>query len=241
MKHKIINLEQDVRIGIVGDIHEHQEQFENMIEEFQPSDKNILVSIGDILDKGFGAKVGFKILRKLKDMQESGISYTVPGNHDYKHLRKALRANKKLSSELKWIDSLPWAISFKYPNHKTVIALHGGVSPKHTIADLNSADIMYVKTVDKNGEMIPMKRKNINGKIVLGAARPGQSWHELYDGRFGYICSGHDAQKDGRIKYYKYSCNVDTACYQTGILSCQIFDQKGLVDTIQTYGVPFGG
>ena len=240
MKHKIIHVKEDTVIGVIGDIHEHEEQFDLMVKEFKPSENRLLVSVGDILDKGFGLKQGKSILNKLKDLNNDGFSYTISGNHDFKHLRKSIRAGKKLCPEFEYIDLLPWAISFKYPNGKIILVVHGGVSPNHTYMDLNKPDIMYVKTIDDKGEPIPMKRKTINGKIVLGAARPGCTWHELYDGRFGYICSGHDAQKDGRVKYYKYSCNVDTACFHTGILTCQIFDLKGLSDTIQTYGIPFG-
>lgn len=240
MKHKTIKLKENTILGVIGDIHEHKEQFDEILEKFQPSEERILVSVGDIYEKGFGLTQAESITDTLKDLNKKGFSYTVPGNHDYKLIRKAIRGNKEMSPQLKWLDDQPWAISFKFPNGKTVLVLHGGVTPKHTIEDLSNSEIMYVRTVDSKGEYIPMKRKTINGKTVLGAERQGPSWHEVYDGRFGYICAGHDAQKDGKVKYYKYSCNIDTACYHTGILTCQTFDQKGLVESIQAYGIPSG-
>jgi len=236
MKHITVKLKENTVIGVIGDIHEHEEQFDEMVEKFGPSEDRILVSAGDILDKGFGKDVGFSIIRKMSELDNF---YCVAGNHDFKHARKAIRAGRELGTELQWIDNLPWAISFVFPNGKSILVLHGGITPKNKYEDLGKSEVMYVKTVDEDGEMIPMKRKTINGKIVLSAARPGRSWHELYDGRFGYICSGHDAQRDGRPKYYGYSCNVDTACYHTGILTCQTFDQKGLNETLYVYGRPY--
>ena len=62
------------------------------------------------------------------------------------------------------------------------------------------------------------------------------SWHELYDGRFGYIAAGHHPQINGQPKMYNYSCNLDTACYHTGVLTGRIFNYKGAVKTISVKG-----
>lgn len=240
-KHITINLPEDAVVGVIGDIHEHEKQFDEIVELFQPSKNRILISVGDIVDKGFGYNIAKSIMKKLEDMQNDGISYTVLGNHESKYLKKAIRSEKKLTQELKWLESLPYSISFKYPNGKTLLVLHGGITPKHTVKNLNSPEIMYVRTVDSEQNMIPLKLKTINGKTVISATKSGIIWHELYDGRFGYICSGHDAQKDGKPKYYKYSCNIDTACYITGVLTCQLFNNKGLDSTIHAYGPAYGG
>lgn len=240
MKYKTIKITQDTILGVIGDIHEHEEQFNEIVENFKPSEKRILISVGDIYEKGFGIDKAESITDTLKKFNEEGYGYVVSGNHDYKLIRKAIRGGKDMSPQLQWIETQPWSISFKYPNGKSILVLHGGVTPKHKAEDLSNSEIMYVRTVDSNGDYIPMKRRTINGKTVLGAATHGPSWHEVYDGRFGYICAGHDAQKDGKVKYYKYSCNIDTACYHTGILTCQTFDQKGLVETLHSYGIPSG-
>jgi len=238
MKHKIIKLKKNTVLGVVGDIHEHDAQFNEILERFKPSEDRILVSVGNIYDNGFGIKIAESVTNQLKGLHEQGISHTVLGNHDYRHIRRGTRSGNGLSPELTWLDDQPWSISFKFPNGKSVLVLHGGVTPKHKWSDLNNSDIMYVCTVDKDGEYIPMKRKTINGKIVLVAEREGPNWHEVYDGRFGYICAGHHVQKDGIPKYFPYSCNIDTACYHTGTLTLQKFDQKGLGDKIFAYGIP---
>ncbi len=236
MSHKTVKLQENTILGVIGDIHEHESQFDEIVEKFQPSEDRILVSLGDIYDKGFGIKVAQSVTDKLKALSDKGFSYTVLGNHDFRHIRKGIRSGKELTKQLTWLEQQPVSISFKFPNGKSVLVLHGGITPKYNWENLGDTEIMYIRSVDKDGNSIPMKKISINGKTILGAERKGLDWHDLYDGRFGYICAGHSAQKDGIPKYYPYSCNIDTACYSTGILTCQTFDQKGLLDKIFAYG-----
>jgi predicted phosphodiesterase len=209
MKYKKIKVNKETII-VVGDIHEHEPQFDEIVELFKPNENKILVSLGDIYGKGFGTNSAESIINKLILLNKNKASYTICGNYDYKQVRKAYRDDINMSEQLLWIDAQPWSISFEWPNGKILLVLHGGVTKKHTHDDLNNSDIMYIK-----------------------------NWHEEYDGRFGYICAGHDAQKDGVAKFYKYSCNIDTACYYTGVLTCQEFNESGLGTKFVSSGVPY--
>jgi hypothetical protein len=69
-------------------------------------------------------------------------------------------------------------------------------------------------------------------KKLMVPERPGVKWHEVYDGRFGYIIAGHDSIKTGIPKFYNFSANIDTAVYCTGRLTVQIFSEDGLGDLL---------
>ena len=83
-----------------------------------------------------------------------------------------------------------------------------------------------------------MVKEEKDGMRTSRPSRPGgKTWHESYDGRFGYIASGHHSQKDGEVKYYNYSCNLDTACYNTGKLSVLVYSANGR-DELLTFSGP---
>ena len=226
MRHIIVKVSENTKIGVIGDIHEHHEHFFSIVNQFNPTDDRLLVSVGDIFDKGFGEEKAYDILDEFISLKDKNKSYLVLGNHDFRQIRKYIRSDKKMPKQIKWLDQQPFSISFKWPNGKTLLVLHGGVTPKHTEKDLADSEIMFVRTVSEDGKYLTFSEKQ------------GTNWHEFYDGRFGYICAGHAAQKDGIPKYYKHSCNVDTSCYSTGILTCQVFNSSGLDETIYAYGIP---
>lgn len=220
-----INVPKDTKIIVCGDIHEHENQFNELLNQVQPNEKTWLVSVGDIYDKGDGIACAERITSKLIELQKSGCCHAIQGNHELKHIRKTKRSNESLTPHLRWWDKQPKSLSFRFHNQFRVTIVHGGVLPKHTWHDLaESVDTCYVRKVDENGKAIPLIKKMVEGvPMMVPKKTGGKVWHELYDGRFGYIASGHDSQKDGIPKFYNYSCNLDTAVYNTGKLTAQEF------------------
>lgn len=225
--HLYIKVPKGVSLCVMGDVHEHPEQFYNTLTGWDINVSRWVVSLGDVYDKGFGVQAAEKITDTLKELQEDNLCFAVRGNHELKAIRKSKK--KKLTDQLKWWRKQPLVISFEFSRGRKVTILHAGVTPKMTESDLGpDIEVVYVRDVDVNGDMIPLVWKEENGKKILVKSRPGgKPWHELYDGRFGYIISGHAGQKDGIPKYYDYSCNIDTAVYETGILTSQIIDENG--------------
>lgn len=234
MDHLNLKLEPGIKICVFGDCHEHLEQFNNLVDKIKPSEKMILVSVGDYFDKGAGTKAAEEIIRKIKDLHNNGAAYTILGNHDTKRIRQS----KKLSPELEWLSKQPYALSFVFSNNTRATIVHGGVKPSHTWEDLrnNNSDLLYIRTIDEKGEYIKLEWFVENGIKATRAMKPGKVWHEYYLGQFGYILSGHDAIKDGIPRFYSYSCNLDTGVYSTGILTAQVFSEKGREELIQIKG-----
>jgi len=233
-----IQVPENTSICIIGDIHEHTEQFFNLLEEWKPSPTKLIVSVGDVYDKGYGEKSAEIITEELIRLSDKHIAYAVRGNHEVKIIRS--KKKNPLSKCLKWWRGRPLVITFEFPNMKITV-LHAGVSP---LMDQNSlgkdVEVVYVRDVDENGKMIPLVWQMINGvKTLVKSKEGGTSWHEVYDGRFGYIVSGHAAQEDGQAKYYTHSCNLDSGIYDTGRLTGQIISNDGLGDKIVIDGPAF--
>lgn len=225
MKNNLnILVPKNTKIAIIGDIHGHVEQFKKIVEFIKPSKEMWFVSVGDILDKGFGKEAENSIIDTVKYFADNGYGFVVRGNHELKNIKRA-KANKSMTSQLYWLDAQPLALSFLFENRSRVTIVHGGVKPSHTWDDLNhDIEISYVRKIDEHGEMIKLEWF---GDELRPSKAGGVAWHEVYDGRFGYIVAGHEPLKDGKPKFYNYSANIDTACYCTGIMTCQIMSDKG--------------
>lgn len=217
---KIIKVPKSTKLFFCSDIHEHEEQFFKLINEIKPDINNWFISLGDVYDKGYGIKAAERIIDKIKDFSDNGFGFFIKGNHELKHLNKAKKENITLSSQLEWVNKQPAALLFEFFNGSKVLAVHGGVTPHQSLDDVfNKIDVCYIRCLDKNGKSIPLKRKKINEKIIYQPTKVGKVWHEIYDGRFGYIVSGHHNQDDGVPKFYNFSCNIDTGCFNTGKLT----------------------
>lgn len=235
---RTIKVPKDVRVIVCGDIHEHEEQFNELWKSIKPSETTWLVVVGDIYSKGFGIKAAERITKKIKKAKKKGFAYAIQGNHELKHIRRARKSKNGLSSALKWWDKQPLGLSFEFHNRLRVTVVHGGVLPRHSWADLaEDVETCYVRKIDEHGNLIPLVKKIVDGKLIIEPKYPGgKVWHELYDGRFGYIASGHDSQKDGVPKFYNYSCNLDTAVYNTGKLTALEFINGNKGETITISG-----
>ena len=225
------------RIAVIGDIHEHREQFDKLLEKIKPSPKTILVSVGDIYDKGYGPRVAEEIIDVLQPFIKDGYAYVLRGNHELKVIRKA-RQNNSMTNHLTWMDKQPLALTFQFRNGTFLTVVHAGVLPAHTWEGIfTDIEVCYIRNLDEDGKLIKKIWKKIDGRDVLVPEKPGGApWHKSYDGRFGYIASGHDAQQDGIPKFYNHSCNLDTAVYNTGIMTAQLFGENGREELIMVTG-----
>lgn len=237
MNNLNIHVPHGTKLAVVGDIHEHEEQFDKLMEIIRPSGKMFFASVGDIYDKGFGVSCAESITDKVRTYAEAGYGFVIRGNHELKNIKRA-RNTKKMTQQLDWLERQPLAQSFLFGNGSRVTIVHGGVKPAHTWDDLDSdVETSYIRNLDEHGEMIKLEWVELDGAKVLRPSKPGgTTWHKSYDGRFGYIASGHEPLKNGKPQFFSYSCNLDTACYCTGVLTCQVFSEKGLEDLYSVTG-----
>ena len=229
---KTVKVPKGTRLIVCGDIHEHEEQFNKLLKKIEPSAHTWFASVGDIYDKGFGKEAAERIVDKIKELVDRRVGFVIRGNHELKHIRRAKLGKYPLSPQLEWMRRQPTSIMFEFYNRNRVLMVHGGVTPHYSLKNVaEDIDTCYIRWVDENGHHIPLKKYVVDGLMQFVPAKWGSDcdvWHTKYDGRFGYIVSGHFAQQDGVPKFYNFSCNLDTACYATGILTAQEFTEMGL-------------
>lgn len=231
----VIYLPKHAEVLAIGDVHEHKKQFDQAVEYVLKSPNRYLASVGDIFDKGFGEETANQIIDTMMDLSKRGRGWMIRGNHELKKIKRAKKTG--LSPQLKWVAQQPVCRVLEFHSKIRLTMVHGGITPLHREKDLEgNVEVCYVRTVDDSGKMIRLKRKVVDGMITYHADRPGKSWHERYDGRFGYVVAGHAAQEDGEAKFYNYSCNLDSAVYHTGILTGQVFNELGKGDLIKFEG-----
>lgn len=227
MDHLNIQVPKGVKIGVIGDIHSHHQQFFDILQKLQSYNPIWIVSCGDIYFKGFDTEN--IIVDTLESFHKNGNGFCVRGNNELKAIRKARQENK-MTPQLKWIEMQPLAISFCFQNNTRCTVLHGGVLNRFTWDDLkNNLEISYIRDVTENDEIVFSSKIDKKKNIF--------SWHEKYQGKFSYIIAGHAANHDGKIKLYNYSANIDSCVYGTGILSAMIFGENGIVECIQVSGL----
>jgi len=200
----------DSDLLVVGDLNGNLELLQKIIEVAK--DK-ILVLLGDVLGK--------ENAQEIHTLYQKKNVFIIKGNQDQKLI------NHNMISPY-W-NVLPTFITFVFPNQNKVSVVHGGISPKHKWKDIYSQELIYIRTLDGNNNPVPLKWNNNK----LEPIRPGVSWHQKYDGRFGYVISSHGTEESG-IKHYLHSCSVNSRYHKTGKLLGQIVLSNGtLGDCIQ--------
>ncbi|MGD1840237.1 MAG: metallophosphoesterase [Thermonemataceae bacterium] len=99
------------RTFVIGDIHGCYDAFIKLLEQVNASDNDLIISLGDIVDRGN------KSLELYRFFKERKYAVVLMGNHERKHLKGVLSYSQEIVKvQLKeeyddfvaWIDSLPY-------------------------------------------------------------------------------------------------------------------------------------
>lgn len=176
---------------IVGDVHGCYYTFKKLVKKHWDKDNEILVQVGDLINKGPYSAKALLYARKL-NKKHSKKCYFIKGNHEhylltdhdkypanklYKELKKE---NFTFKKALKWVSKMP--LSWQ---NDDILITHAGVA-----ANTNT----------------PYQESNIRG--VLFNRSPLKNL-----GKVQVI--GHSVVKDGKPIYYpkSNSWNIDTGAY----------------------------
>lgn len=228
-----IQVDADTQFVVFSDIHEHPRHFFKALEMHPIHEKCKLITCGDLIDKGEGYEAFLEIVNYIKDLQDAGLAYTLKGNHELKRIKKAKQRNV-MDPCLTWLDKQPLIYSFVYPNNKRYTVVHAGITPKMTWENINNnLDLCYTRAIGIKGNSVPTY---FDGSQWRFKEENTTNWHELYDGRFGYVISGHQPLEDGQPLFYENSCNIDTACFMTKTLTGLLVSQNS-IKHFQTHGI----
>jgi predicted phosphodiesterase len=213
------------RVIIYGDIHGCLNELKALREKLDIRKEDLEISVGDILNKG-----PYLAHDMIHYMQEHHID-VIMGNNEAKALKQYRKYRKSGESYLQtlrpfesgtvlsmqeedaaFLAELPY-----YKRVKNLTVIHGGLVPGMVLDKLDDAakkELTLVRYLNKKLEPIPWSDAENRYKF----------WTEVYDGREGFIVSGHHPFPDPKID--KYAMDIDTGCVYGGKLTAAVFEVK---------------
>jgi bis(5'-nucleosyl)-tetraphosphatase (symmetrical) len=211
------------RLIVIGDIHGCFVELSQLLEEIDPGERDVVVSVGDMTRKGPDP------VRCLELWQQRGY-LAVRGNNEEKMLQLAKKPRVRrltLGREdrtvlargdlLEYIASWPLAIDVSAAN---IAVVHGGVYPGMSITEkaLGRAadDVTRLRWIRRsNGDWRSVGKTQEKASDVL--------WAEVWDGP-RTIVYGHTPLREPRID--PHAIGLDTGCVYGGWLTAAIYDGK---------------
>ena len=207
---------------IVGDIHGCLRELEDLLLRIDLAPTDVLVSVGDLLNKGPDSA---GVLRRLRQLGGQMEVHVVRGNHEHRHLeirRGRLRPSsderqlqKELTdSDMEFLQSCPHHIVL--PQHQAVV-VHGGI-PR----GLETLEGWKPKKQFRHYHQLPFLKD-----------QEGVFWAWAYDGRFGHCYFGHQPFMQSEPARYPHATGLDLGCCAGGHL-CAAVLKVGEVPTFVT-------
>lgn len=213
----------DKKIIVVGDIHGCFDTFLELLNKCEYDDGDIVVSTGDLVDRGPKSK------ETLLWFRHTPFTYTVMGNHDNKLMRYWKGNPVKMTNGLdltidqcqnlnpvewsSWLQSLPHII--KLPNiydltdDKQLYVVHAGVDGRRSVYRQRIETCLYTRFFD--------------GKDFFDE-EGGIPWWKTLDNDY-FVASGHIITDDCRPCRSAYC--LDGGAYQGGCLRALVIDGPG--------------
>lgn len=235
---------------VISDLHGCVDELETMVDRLQLAGDDHVVFVGDLIDKGPDS-IG--VINLVQELQAGVCKVTLLlGNHEEKFLRwLAHEENRVLSGkqnpmldytgrfeklastlndqQLQFLRSArlwsPLAATIK---DTPVIVTHAGIKPgllSLPPEDANRSS-MSAKKWREAESLVRVRRIDADGKPVrLGEERPTDSfWANLYDGRFGIVIFGHEAELRSDVSRFPFAIGIDLGCVYGGHLAAIIFN-----------------
>jgi serine/threonine protein phosphatase 1 len=126
-------------IYVVGDVHGCADELNELLELLSPTDDELLVFVGDLVNKGPDSETVVETVREM----ENAVS--VRGNNEQKVIEG--RSDPDLSKEnFEFIKSTPIVVSWD-----SNIVVHGGVVPAKPLESHEPVDLLETRSICGNG------------------------------------------------------------------------------------------
>ncbi len=207
----------DARLIFIGDIHGCYDELAELLERVQPARRDVVVSVGDIVNKGPAAA-------KCLELWRSRGWLAVKGNNELKLLASAhpllrffARDNRDVLRRrdlIRYIESWPLVLDFPDAG---VTVVHGGFLPQMNVTaedvEAHANDIAELRWIrKKNGAWMAVSKEKKRKDDVL--------WAEKWKGE-RFVLYGHTPVREPKIN--KFAMGLDTGCVYGGTLSAAIF------------------
>jgi len=234
------------RVCIIGDVHGMTELLAKLITKLNLQTEDILVSLGDLVDKGPDPIGTVRLLRTLSETAPYTV-VLIEANHEDRHLRyhrnlterpgiarqmaEAAPVLADLNEELDDADRkfLRRALPFwRWPD-QNILCVHGGIpgNMDRFPATLDEARSLTGKEA-RNFRQVLRTRficQRTGVFLTQGKEQPGDPfWAEIYDGRFGHVVFGHQPFFDGPA-LFPHATGIDTGAVDGGALTALIINE----------------
>lgn len=186
------------RTLFIGDVHGCLDEYNELLERFDPRPHDTIVHVGDLIARGPDS---MGVIRRVRDVG----ALVVRGNHEERVLRwRASGGKTKMhpshlqvaealdASGWAWLESTPICLDF--PEHD-IRVIHAGVDPSITdIHQQSQETLLHIRTW---GE-------------------PARPWAERYQGP-PHIVFGHHAAAG--LQLHRWATGLDTGCVYGGQLT----------------------
>jgi len=210
------------RVIVYGDLHGCLEEFKALRDKIGINSYDFEICVGDIINKGpylahimisymqdhnIKAVLGNNEIKSIKQYRQ----YLSKGEEYLKTLRpfEAATVLSLNSDDFSFLNSLPYFLKIK-----NLTVLHGGLTPFMSLDKLDCAlkrEITLIRFLNEKFRPVLLSDQKNHNKF----------WAEVYDGREGFIVSGHHPFKEPKIE--KYAVDIDTGCVYGGKLTAIIF------------------
>lgn len=228
-----------VRTIVVGDVHGCLDELDDLLRLVElRAGFDRLVFVGDLLDRG-PDPIG--VLRRARELG----GHSVLGNHEATHLRWArheawrrrdpshrnpvrplpperLADHRRLTaSDLAWLAALPAVL--RLDRHWAVI--HGGLSPRRRLDAQVPDEVIRMRLVDGEGNMVAQRRATIPPHLAPWATR----WVGPESIIYGHHVHGLDEPRVDEPAPGVRCVGLDTGCCYGGRLSALVLPCEEIV------------
>jgi len=231
---------------VIGDIHGCYRELTELLDRLGYSvdpgrgrissvpESRRLIFLGDFTDRG---PEPVKVLRLAMDAVETGFAFSVRGNHEEKILQKLVKntpAKEEVMETLfairgegeefvnkvkSFIAGLPYVILCS----DCCLIAHAGLKEEfQDIGTHNPKRIGKIKSLTIYGD--------ITGKKLPGGRPERLDWASSYRGELTVIY-GHSIIAEA--VWRNNTINIDTGCFETGVLTAVRMPEKDIVDNIR--------
>ena len=228
---------------VIGDVHGCIDEMRALWEVMSPTRDDVIVSAGDLVDKGPDSP---GVVKFFREKQEAGFNVVlVRGNHDEKHERVRARIARgddpsgiKGSMAIKAItDALsPEDVAFldravlyhAIPEHGSIV-VHAGIPPAYERfpTEAERASVSRVKR-DQFDQVLRVRHVNMKTglPIPMGEESPSDPfWATVYTGKFGHVYFGHEPfTKAAEPVRFPHATALDLGCVFGGRMAAAVLE-----------------
>lgn len=138
--HRRLDATQWKNIYVVGDVHGCVDALDRLLERIDPDQSTLLVFVGDLVRKGPDSA---GVVRRVREMDNA---LSVRGNNEAKLIRGEKSLPELSSADMKYLESLPTAISWDES-----LVVHGGVDHRKPISEHTVNELLTMRSLDAEG------------------------------------------------------------------------------------------